>query len=107
MRGIRPTFAILEFGTCDLANGTDALSVADAVMNVAHRIIDDFGVRHVTVCSVLHRTYPHHINADIDTYNNVLRHFSMFKPISITTRIEDFGRLPMIHGSETAFIQTL
>ena len=43
---------ILEFGTCDLANGTDALSVADAVMNVAHRIIDDFGVRHVTVCSV-------------------------------------------------------
>ena len=33
LRGIRPTFAILEFGTCDLANGTDALSVADAVLN--------------------------------------------------------------------------
>ena len=75
LRVIRPTFAILEFGTCDLANGTDALPVADAVMNAAHRIIDDFGVRHVTVCSVLHRTYPHHINADIDAYNNVLRHF--------------------------------
>ena len=53
LRGIRPTFAILEFETC----------------------IDDFGVRHVTVCSVLHRTYPHHINADIDAYNKVLRHF--------------------------------
>ena len=75
LRGIRPTFAILEFGTCDLANGTDALSVADAVLNVAHRMIDDFGVRHVTVCSVLHRKYPHDINTDIDTYNNVLRHF--------------------------------
>ena len=60
---------------CDLANGTDALSVADAVLNVAHRIIDDFGVRHVTVCSVLHRKYPHDINTEIDTYNNVLRHF--------------------------------
>ena len=35
LRGIRPTFAILEFGTCDLANGTDALPVADAVMNAA------------------------------------------------------------------------
>ena len=66
LRGIRPTFAILEFGTCDLANGADALPVADAVMNAAHRIVDDFGVRHVTVSSVLHRTYPHHINADID-----------------------------------------
>ena len=66
---------ILEFGTCDLANGTDALYVADAVMNVAHHIIDDFGVRHVTVCSVLHCTYPHAINKEIDAYNNVLRHF--------------------------------
>ena len=35
----------------------------------------DFGVRHVTVCSVLHRTYPHDINKEIDAYNNVLRHF--------------------------------
>ena len=62
LRGIRPTFVILEFGTCDLANGIDALSVADAVMNVAHRIIDEFGVRHVTVCSVLHRSIRQAVN---------------------------------------------
>ena len=71
------------------------------VLNVAHRIIDDFGVRHVTVCSVLHRTYPHHINADIDAYNNVLRHFC-----DVETNI-DYHMLLISYGPDTAFIQTL
>ena len=43
-----------------------------AVMNMAHRITDDFGVRHVTVCSVLHRTFPHDFNRAIDTFNNMI-----------------------------------
>ena len=84
-------FVILEFGTCDLANGTDALSVADAVMNVAHRIIDDFGVRHVTVCSVLHRTYLHDINKKLMRITMYYATFVMWKAISITTPIGVFG----------------
>ena len=100
LQGIRPTFVILKFGT-DLANGTDGLPVADAVTNAAHRIIDDFGVRHVTVCSGLHRTYPHHINPDIGAYNNVLRHFCDVEPNI------DYHTLPISHGPKTAFIQTL
>ena len=81
---IRPTFAIVDIGTNDISNG--APTVADAVVQLAHEIIDVFGARHVTVCSALHRSSPldtnnRHINNLIDNYNNILRNFCDVEPL--------------------------
>ena len=81
------------------------LYIADAVMNVAHRIIDDFGVSHVTVCSVLHITYPYLINADIDAYNNVLGHFCYVETNIDYHTHRGFWQRPMSHCPERTFIR--
>ncbi|KAI0242052.1 hypothetical protein LSAT2_014989 [Lamellibrachia satsuma] len=83
---IRPTFAIVDIGTNDISNGAPTVTVADAVVQLAHEIIDVFGARHVTVCSALHRSSPldtnnRHINNLIDNYNNILRNFCDVEPL--------------------------
>ena len=40
---IRPTFAIVDIGTNDISNGAPTVTVADAVVQLAHEIIDVFG----------------------------------------------------------------
>ena len=83
---IRPTFAIVDIGTNDISNGAPTVTVADAVVQLAHEIIDVFGARHVTVSSALHRSSPldtnnRHINNLIDNYNNILRNFCDVEPL--------------------------
>ena len=78
---ICPTFAIVDIGTNDISNGAPTVTVADAVVQLAHEIIDVFGARHVTVCSALHRSSPLDINNLIDNYNNILRNFCDVEPL--------------------------
>ena len=74
---MRPTYVIIDLGTknYDLARGSPALTVADSLMTIAHDIITNYNVLHVSLCSVLHRSSPMHINQQIDIYNNILKHF--------------------------------
>ena len=78
---IRPDFAIVDNGGNDLASTHSPLSVADAVITIAHNILNVHHARHVTVCSALYRTkntgsysvtdYNHRVGR----FNNILRHF--------------------------------
>ena len=78
---ICPDFAILDNGGNDLANTHSPLSVADAVITIAHQLLNTLHVRHVTVCSALHRTTntgtysSHDYNDRVGRYNNIFRHY--------------------------------
>ena len=52
----KPTQIILDFGSNDLANDVPALTVADAVHNLATELTQKKNVKHIAVCSRLPRT---------------------------------------------------
>ena len=78
---LRVDFAILDIGGNDLSSGRSPLTVADAVVTVAHNILNTTCARHVTICSALFRTKntghysPLEYNGQMGQYNNILRHF--------------------------------
>ena len=91
---ICPDFAILDNGGNDLATTLSPLSVADAVITIAHQLLNTLQVRHVMVCSALHRTTntgtysSHDYNDRVGRYNNILRHYcDAERDISHTQRI--------------------
>ena len=80
LRAIKPSYAIIDVGTNDIARGMPVLNVVVAVIELAKEMITRYGVVHVTVCSVLHRDTPVDINARVDRYNAILRDFCEVEP---------------------------
>ena len=50
-----PTLAVLELGTNDLASGAPPLEVATAIMDIANCLVEEYGLKHVTVCQIINR----------------------------------------------------
>ena len=52
---VRPSYAIVDLGTNDLASGSAPHQVATSVVNFATSLIRTYGIRHVTVCQIVSR----------------------------------------------------
>lgn len=50
-----PHFVIIDLGTNDIAQGTDPLNVAMALLELAQTLCSLYSVKHVFICSVLFR----------------------------------------------------
>ena len=81
-----PDFVILNIGGNDLAQGTSPLVVASAVVQLGERLVRDYAVRGVIICSVIPRTgHLHGITPDLYTantaqFNKCLPHFCDVDP---------------------------
>ena len=52
---VRPSYAIVDLGSNDLAAGVAPLEVATKLVDLANLLIEDHGLTHVTLCQILKR----------------------------------------------------
>ena len=77
IQSVHPTIAILDFGTNDIVGGLDPLLVAVTLYELAEKLIKDFGLLHVAICSIIprHAGLRHMTPAQFSQQSHKVNHY--------------------------------